>query len=283
MSKEKELNLNEAELVVSVKATIPTGEYENITPMYSLKEIVPKDSDYSVKYDEMRNIILQKINEDFERVKIDTILRRNPDLRFYERKGKKYPSVTSIINWKGIDYPVEQLKQYASLGNIIHELIAIYLRDGKVIEPETLDKLAVDLLILKQGDLMLDYKSIDWKSVIDETAKVIAFCKDEPQICYNDSFLYAGLPDRLGTHKGKPTIIDFKTAKKITDDKIDKWWQQVIAYGKCIDGIEYYALIFLQSKYEKSNYLILDDKEVIEKEWQRFLANRENFRKVYGI
>jgi hypothetical protein len=271
------------ELVVSMKATIPTGEYENITPMYSLKEIVPTDSDYSAKYDELRNVILQKINEDFERVRMDTIVRRNPNLRFYERKGKKYPSVTSIINWKGIDYPVEQLKQYASLGTIIHELIAIYLSTGKVVNPEALDKLAVDLLILKQGDLMLDYKEVNWKSIIDEAGKEVSFSKDEPQICYNDTFLYAGLPDRLGTYKGEPCLIDFKTAKKVTPDKVEKWYEQEVAYGKCLEGVKHYITILLQSKHEKSSMIVLSDEEVIEKEWQRFLANRENFRKLYGV
>lgn len=279
------------EIATVFKATIPTGEYENFQPLYSIKEVIPAGENPEPIYNRQRELLLKKIQEDYERIQAETIRRRNPDLRFYERNGKLYPSVTSIINWRGIDFPAEQLKQYAARGTILHELLTIGLRTGEVPNPETLDNLAEDILILKLGDLRLRWDDVDVKAVINTLHKEgWNFEKEPPQIVYNDVYRYAGLPDAFALLKtgdiSKKGLVDFKFVSKVTPEKVEKWGEQLVAYQYCFsEPFSVLAVIPITPGREAklTSDIIFFEKEEQERLWQRFLLDREHFRKVYGV
>ena len=64
------------EIMASVSAVIPTGNYENYKPMYSVKEIIkcPEDSPdagITLRTEQLRAILTQLLDSDYERLRIE--------------------------------------------------------------------------------------------------------------------------------------------------------------------------------------------------------------------
>lgn len=277
------------EITSSIKATIPTGQYENIAPMYSIKEIIECNGDGEVVntskiYDEQRALLLSKVNDDYDRIKVDVIQRQNPDIRFYERGGKKYPSVTSIINWEGIDYPILKLQQYAARGTIIHAQIEHFLNTCAWEEDiEKLEGIKEEVLILKTGDLRLIHTDVDFRGFCEKYKADITFDKTSPDAVYNDEFFYAGQPDRHGTYKGELAIYDFKTASDYDNGKVEKYLKQLAAYNYAQDKPCKYMVIVPLTNKIKAGYREPIIETDMEKYFVKFLADRKSFKKVYGV
>lgn len=283
------------ELTTSIKATINTGQYENIVPMYSIKEIgdIPSKITtefYSEKINHLRNILLKKLQEDFDRIAINNIEKQNPNIRFYEKIGIKYPSVTEIIGWEGIDFPVAQLQQYGSRGTIKHKHFEHWIKTSEDLEiiklVELYPELKEDYVIVNQGNLLLKFDDCDFIGFCKKYPEII-FSKADPFVVFNHEYKYAGLFDRLGTYDGKDAIFDWKFWGKIDNQKIDKGLRQLSAY--------YYALpldIIQKVKYIiicpiinslKAGYSEPIVETNIDKYFYKFLNDRKSFKKIYGV
>jgi len=269
------------ELTVGLSATIATGSYENISPLYSLKQVVQEGTDLNLEIDGMKSLLYSKLSDDYARVKT-LMLEKNTDLRFYEMNGKKYPSVTTVINMEGISFPKEKLAQYASRGNIVHELADHFLNTGELVKPEELPALKEDLIILNNGSLKLKYDDVSFIGFMEKYKDEITWDKEPCESVFNDDFLYAGLPDRIGTYKGKKALFDFKTTSNYDKKKLAKYFKQLAAYNKCGINADYLIIVPLSNK-DKDGFLKPFVEEDTEKHFAEFLNDRRTFKKVYGI
>jgi len=276
------------EITASVSAVIPTGNYENFKPMYSVKEIVNvngnADEIISQRTDELRSLLTQKLNEDYERMKIERIKLQRQDIRFYQRGNKQYPSVTSIINAiEPIIYDPDKLKQYASRGNIIHTQIAHFFKTGNW--ENDIDKIPntkLDKLIVTQGSLKLKWDDVSFMNFWEKFSKDIEVISSESEV-YNDEYLYAGTLDLLCKYKGKLTVLDFKTTSEYDNAKLDKYFRQTSAYAKCLsEKIEQMAIVPLKNTV-KQGYGEPYIEEDVEGYFMKFLQDRTAFKEIYGI
>lgn len=268
----------------SFQGVIPTGSYQNSRPAFGAEETFEIDIDGSVdKIIEMRQKQLEEIcykNFEAEALKAKIIKIRNDrkDFRFYQLpNGEEVPSVTSILNYDS-EFLVsdEELKQYASQGNIIHAQVSEFISTGVWKEPKDIEGTTADLFILKKGSLGLsldgwDFQAFLKKYPITDMTNGIA--------CINAEHKYGGTPDLIGTYEGKKTICDIKR----TPEKV-KNFIQMAAYAKCLNGlgIEQMMIIPLNDKTEQgfSKPMISSD---IEKYFELFLYKRREFRKIYDI
>lgn len=277
------------EIVASVSAVIPTGNYENFKPMYSIKEISEYDADFELmdtmisnRTDELRAMVNKKLDGDYDRAKIERIKRTRSDIRLYPRGNKDYPSVTSINSAiEPIDFDPDKLKQYASRGTIVHKQIEHWFKT-KVWEEDILKipETKQHYMIVTQGSLDLKWTDCSFMGFWDKHGKDFTEIQNE-QVVYNDEHQYAGTADLPCMYKGIKTISDFKTGAVYDAQKLSKYWRQLSAYAKCL-GAEQMMVIPLNPK-NKCGFgaPIVSDK--IDYYFNLFLQDRESFRDIYGI
>ena len=153
------------------------------------------------------------------------------DVRYYQdSKDHLVPSVTSILSatgdksginaWKrrvGTKFAKQVVDEATTIGTAVHLAIENYLND------------------------------CEWKNFLDDRLGLLAhqISKRFIEDCLSDidevwglesslvvDGLYAGTADCIGIYKGNPTIIDFKTAKKIKrKDWIEDYFLQGAAYA----------------------------------------------------
>lgn len=153
------------------------------------------------------------------------------DVRYYQdSKDNLVPSVTSILSatgdksginaWKrrvGTKFAKQVVDEATTIGTAVHLAIENYLND------------------------------CEWKNFLDDRLGLLAhqISKRFIEDCLSDidevwglesslvvDGLYAGTADCIGIYKGNPTIIDFKTAKKIKrKDWIEDYFLQGAAYA----------------------------------------------------
>ncbi|MCS7316733.1 MAG: PD-(D/E)XK nuclease-like domain-containing protein [Candidatus Dojkabacteria bacterium] len=151
--------------------------------------------------------------------------------RIYLTKDGKLPSVTTILSetdnnenlkkWKqsvGEEKAKQIIKESLNLGSLIHEKIEKYIKkedyknDNKT---NLIYKLSNDMANKILNEIL--EKNLEEVWGLEET---IYFPKK-----------YAGTIDCVGVYKGKETIIDFKSSKKIkSEDMIKNYFLQVCAY-----------------------------------------------------
>jgi genome maintenance exonuclease 1 len=153
------------------------------------------------------------------------------DVRYYQdSKDHLVPSVTTILSatgdksginaWKrrvGTKFAKQVVDEATTIGTAVHLAIENYLND------------------------------CEWKNFLDDRLGLLAhqISKRFIEDCLSDidevwglesslvvDGLYAGTADCIGIYKGNPTIIDFKTAKKIKrKDWIEDYFLQGAAYA----------------------------------------------------
>lgn len=160
------------------------------------------------------------------------------DQRYYETEdGDKLSSVTTILSktsdntflkeWKeriGEEEANKQTTFATGLGSLMHEHLENYVQNlsrpsGTSIVWKQAEKMAD--LIIKRGLINVDE--------IWGMEKILYYPK-----------LYAGTSDLIGVYKGVPSIIDYKSSKKLkTDDQIENYKMQACAYSmahNCLFG-----------------------------------------------
>ena len=103
-------------IVSNLRAVVPIGAYENLKPGFEIQmDMAEGDNlDEAFKY---ANDYIKKMLESFSNnAKADLIEKQYANIRLYEKDGKKYPSVTSILGWD-TDWKIteDELQQYEEL------------------------------------------------------------------------------------------------------------------------------------------------------------------------
>jgi hypothetical protein len=264
------------EIKASILGAIPIASYENLKPYYEISADVEEGEDVDAAMKKLRSIVRWHFEQEGNNAKADLIAKQYSGIRFYDKDGKKYPSVTSILGWN-VDWKIseDELQQYGSRGTIVHKLIEGYLSTGKWIDPTNAPELALEVATVTAGSLALSWADCSYKAAleaIEGDLKVIA----QEQELFNDEHLYAGRADLVCEYKGERAILDMKTGN--TTDM-----RQLAAYAACLDGIKKLIILPVGPTDNKSGFkkpIICSD---IEKEFKGFLYARRQFRERFGV
>lgn len=268
------------EIVASFSGKISTGKFENESPFYSMKEVWSKITDEEMV--ERQKVLEDMCYKRFVEVELrsiaEKIRQQRSDMRFYDRNGKKYPSVTSIIGWDA-DFFIspQELVQYGARGTILHRQAEIFILTGQWLDPKDIPEVHAEYVIVTKGDLGLKLDDVDFRS----------FYKKHPMSpietelrLFNDEHRYAGRCDLFCEVDGIPTMADIKTGATIDKDKAFK---QMAAYCKCMPiQPEQMMIIHLnRNTVQGFSKPIVSDK--IEEYFQLFLKDRALFQNRFGI
>jgi len=282
---------------------VPTGSYQNMSPSFYAEETfevddgTAYDSDGTIKQyapppdintmivsrqKELQAICYQNFVAEAERAKILKIQGDRKDFRWYPApNGEQFISVTSILNYDtNFLIDEDELKQYASQGNIIHAQVAEFIKTGEWKNPKDIEGTGPDLFILKSGSLKLALDGWDFP----------AFLKKYPLEGMQNGFpvlslkhRYGGTPD-LDTclYEGVPTLPDVKR----TPDKV-KNFMQMAAYEMARREMGFkqnqqMMIIPLNDKTDQGFSKPIISKD-IEKYFELFLYKRKEFKRVYGV
>jgi hypothetical protein len=159
--------------------------------------------------------------------RVDTEVGRH----YLDSNNKAVPSVTTVLSgtsqskaginqWRqrvGDEEADRVIKQSTDIGTAVHEAIEKYLNS------ETWDEFS------DHGDQLMA-KRMTGKFITDGLNGITEVWGLEVGLILDD--LYAGTADCVGTYNGVPSLIDFKTAKKIKRrDWIEDYFLQGSAYA----------------------------------------------------
>ena len=251
------------------KATINTGNYENLSPMYNIKCIMETERgvDLEKEFAALRNIVDKELKHSVDMVRQELLIKSLKHIRFYEKDGKKYPSVTSIIN----PDPIEGIPNFELCGlrgTILHRWFEEYLTTGKT-ECYISDAEKEQLAII--GGV----EGFDFSWVMDN--RDFEFDKSEVEV-YNDTELYAGRYDGDGLFQGKTALFDLKSGD-LSKKRIEKAFIQLSAYAKCLPDIKELVVIPCHPKAKK----IPPTTTEIDKYYAMFKQKRTEFKERFGI
>lgn len=155
-------------------------------------------------------------------------------LRFYETpEGQFYPSITTVLggtmpvekqlalkNWQtslGMDVAQKKTKDAADHGTAVHLLAERYLKKEPLQRPNDRPVKQEDMYAFNALKLKLNKIEAIWGQEVS---------------LYSNILGVAGRTDLVGVYKGKPSIIDFKTAARIKGEKdIEDYKLQLCAYA----------------------------------------------------
>lgn len=287
------------EISASFTGKISTGNFENESPFYSIKEIIEENEEENIsdivvkeRQRELHEMCYQQFKRQAEVAYSEKIAKTYQNIRFYDGlEGRKYPSVTSIIGWDSDFFmSPEELQQHASRGSIIDKQVELYLLTGAWKQPEEIPEIYPDLVIVKKGNLGLLLDDSNFLGFFKEYPFKTIICQDS---LLNHEHQYGGRRDIKcvieSTNKGKwekiegvlfdvPTILDVKAGSM---DK-PKFMKQQVAYWHCDPEIKQVGIIHL-NKENKCGYAQPVIETNKEKYWSLFLSDREKFRKRYAI
>ena len=264
------------EITVSLSGVIPVAAYENLRPGYTITvEPAPGESREQIVAD-LQAYLHTVFDHESNRGKAELIDKQYANIRFYERNGKKYPSVTSILNW-GKEWKVtdDELRQYASRGTIVGEMVETYLSTGQWIKPEEVSDLEEDVAILCGGSLGMHWSQCSHEAFCNNFAKEISVEETQGRV-FNDEALYAGTYDIFGTYKDKVSLMDVKCGG------FDM--RQLAAYAVALGGnIEQLVVLPVGPTDNKCGYKKPVVCDTIQKEYEEFLKARAKFKQRFGI
>jgi hypothetical protein len=293
------------EITSSFNGTISTGEFQNEKPLFSIKEIVDTEIEFtSEELIERQKNLFRICREQFKIAEqqslAERIQRERQDIRIYEYNKELYPSVTSIINWDA-DWFIDkfELAQYAARGSVIDEQVNHYIETGEWVDAKELPNCFPHLVILKKGNLNLPYDDIDFLGFLEKYP--IKFV-DSQQTVVNVDLRYMGKYD----FKGYPIVIEENKEKKIkangwgklgikpeltlfelkavTAIKESEYFMQGTAYWNTPTNkdVKQFILIHL-NKNTQQGFSV--PKVLLEKEkyMPLFKSKRENFKKRFQL
>lgn len=289
------------EISASFTGKISTGQFENESPYFSVKEILEEEqfdtplSDSVIKnrQEQLQQMCYDQFKKHAEIAYQEKVVKSYKQIRFYDAgNGQKYPSVTSIINMDANFFTSqEELAQMAARGTIIHKQIELYLSTGKWIEPKEIPEIAFAVMTVVTGSLGLQIDDVNFVNFYkDYPFKVL---KQESSVINHEN-KYGGRMDILcvieSTNKGKwdkvegvqfdvPTILDIKTGATL--DKAKGMIQQS-AYAMCEPEVKQIGLIHL-TKENQCGYAKPAISNKIDSYWSIFLNKRKLFSERYGV
>ena len=265
------------EIHVGLSGVIPIASYENLRPAFDITAELNETDNLDECFDKLKSTLRSQFDREANQAKTDLIEKQYKNIRFREKNGKKYPSVTSITDWsKEWRISEDELLQYGARGTIVHALIGEYIKTGEWVAPETLPTLREDLLVLATGSLGLKYQDCSHKKFFEQFGKDFEFAESIEKEVYNDEHLYSGRYDAKCLYKGKLSIIDFKTGSSYHH-------KQLAAYSVCEEGIEQLVVCPVGVANNKVGYKKPSATEQIRDNFKVFLKDRAKFHKRFGI
>lgn len=288
------------EIIASVSGKINTGNYENIDPFFSIKEMIDQklsDEDKIKRQKELHELCQTNFNEALQKIKnpsqpdnslnLKKIADAYKEIRWYEHGDEKFPSVTSILGYfaKPFDFPKDELKKLADRGTVIHALCEYYMKQKKWINLEELTFWALEDHDVQLLDAIgtveahkLEVDNIDFVGFLENFPLMYL---DSEFTVISEEFKYAGRCDLKALYNNKVTLCDYKTGS-VYPDKTKKALEQLSAYAKGdgMEDVEQIMVINLNHKVKQGW-----SKPTIstpDKHWEDFLTKRRQFYKELG-
>ena len=268
-------NVKIKEITVSRSGVIPVAAYENLRPGYSMTVEPLNGASVESIIADCNAFLSRMFDAESNRAKADLIDKQYSNIRFYEKNGKKYPSVTSIIGWdKEWRVTEDELNQYASRGIVIEYLIEQFIKTGEWIDPTGVPSLREDVSVLMSGSLMMTWEQGSYKSFMATYNDEIIVEKFQGEV-YNEENLYAGRYDILG---------DFDGIRSIMDIKSGGWdFRQLAAYAMCEQDVKQLVILPVGPTDNKCGYKKPVICDTVGKEFEEFLKARAKFKRRFGI
>lgn len=281
----------------SFSGVIASGSYENSRPGFAVEEEFEMDTDQQSEIDfvietrqeQLHVLCYERFKSVEQQMIVDRIQKERKDIRFYlAPNGKKYPSVTSVLNYDA-DFAVtpHQLQQYASQSNIAHARTAHFITTGVWAEPKELKECHTDIVICVKGDLGLDIDAGSFPNFLEDYPILEM---NNGETIFDDELEIAGTPDLIGVpdiEKGKwkkafPGIKKVKTVfdvKRTVDE--EKNLCQIFSYGKPL-GIVQACIVPINNKTKQGfSVPVISDKKDF---YLAIMSNkRKAFRERFGI
>lgn len=286
------------EIVTSYSGKVNTGNYENVDPFFSMKEIIDAELTDEEKQKRQKELsLLCKANfdsavaqlkcrvEPSEGTERKKMLEAYQSIRWYEKGLKKYPSVTSILSYfsEPFDFPKEELKKLADRGTVIHALVEVYMKTREWISLDDLVEYAReswDKQLLEAIETVrvngLDIGNVDFIDFEDKYP--LEYIDSEFEV-FNDEYEYAGRCDLKVIYDNKITLCDIKTGG-VHKDKTKKAMEQLSAYAQNDKEVEQIMMIPLNHNVKQgwSKPTIAHPSE----HWEDFLTKRTKFKEELG-
>lgn len=263
------------EITVSLSGVIPVAAYENLRPGFSITVEPENGEDRDKIISELRQYLHGVFENEANRGKADLIDKQYANIRFYEKDGKKYPSVTSILGWdKDWKITEDELQQYASRGNILDAIVTTYLQTGKWPDPLEMPALREDVSILMSGSLNFIWENCSYKKFMEIYGPKIK-AETYQHTVFNDENLYAGTSDIVGEFDGIRSVMDIKSGG------FDM--RQLAAYAMCEKDIEQLVVLFVGPTDNQCGYKKPVICDTIQNEYREFLKARAKFRQRFGV
>ena len=191
----------------SLEAVLPVGQYANMRPAFhaevELEIGLTQNMNDVIKgtQQNLYDICEGMVREVEQKAIVERIRRERDNFHWIEIDGKQAPSVTSIISWDedfgGIT--PDELRQYASQGNIMHAQGVHFIKTGLWVAPKDLDDCWTDIVILKKGQLNLALEGWSFPAFLEKfPIKDIQIAKTS----LNRTHFYGGTPDFTGIPVG---------------------------------------------------------------------------------
>lgn len=168
----------------------------------------------------MTEKIFTHLEDTFEIVDLNAVTQEDGS-RFYETpKGIKYPSVTTVVGhakreffkeWRAKN--AEESKRILAKGTKVHQLVEDYLNNEKT-------------------DCKEHYRALEQFHALKSLLHNIDNIYMQEAALWSDTLMLAGRVDCVGEYNGIPSIIDFKTSKRLkSKDQIEDYFCQATAYA----------------------------------------------------
>jgi len=264
------------EVTVGKSAVIGVAAYENFRPSFSITAQPDKGESAAKIVLYLNEWLNNLMREEANRCKTEYLEKIYSWIRWYEKDGIRFPSVTSIL---GIDktfgqFTEQELQQYASRGNILEAMIEVFLVTGEWLDPLKIPKCHEDIEILMTGNLCLNWEDGSHRAFMAEFGskiKIEAFQKT----VFNKEQMYAGTMDILGEFDGKRSVMDIKSG---TFDM-----RQLAAYAVCEEGIEQLVILPIGPTENKCGFKKPVICTTIDNEFREFIKARAKFHQRFGV
>lgn len=270
---------------------ISEADYENRRKMFDEGIEVTTEPTNNIKaviekIETIRNLLQDSQFKEYEviknKIKADYLKDILLKVKYREKNRKKYPGVTSILNWyKKWDMPEYEISQYASRGTLAHSLIEhfidkqIWLELKELVEKNP--ELQPDAAMMYRGNLKLSLEELSYKTFFEKYWKDFEVI-DVEKVVFNEEYLYSGRIDLIGNYKGEKSIIDWKTGSSYD-------MRQLAAYAHAdeIKDIKQLVICKVGKTDNKGGVM----KPVVEKNikqyWEAFKKERAKFKEQFGI
>ena len=260
------------ELVYSNSAKINMGDFEQLAPFYSTKILIESDMEIDVRaeYEALRNDVDTLLRLNIDNIKNAKKAKDVGNFRFYEKDGKKFVSVTSILNPEPKTPEQEAfLKPYGDRGTSLHRQFQHLIENGKLSAFTEEEKNACASV---GGFLGYEFWFKEDKRFDFSIAEVSV---------YNEKELYAGRYDSHGFFDNKTAMFDLKSGS-LDKAGIDKAKMQLAAYNDCLDEPKEVLVIIPIGPKAKKEPIVVEGEE-IKKYFGMFMAKRNEFKQRYNV